>query len=86
MTELQKRQFHKLIDTRQYDSARKMLDKLKAQGDKEAIMLRADMDITYPVTTAQKAAKGVNRIVFYIALGVLALFILVAILTAINLY
>lgn len=86
MTELQKRKFEKLIDTRQYESARKFLDQLVKTGDKEAQALRMDMDITYPVTTAQKAAKGVNRIVFVIALGILALFILVAVLTAIKLY
>lgn len=86
MTTLQKRKMEQLIDRRQYDEARKFLDQLVKQGDKEAQAFRADMDITYPVTTAQKAAKSVNRVVFAIALGVLALFALVAILTAINLY
>jgi predicted Zn-dependent protease len=86
MTTLQKRKMEQLIDRRQYDEARKFLDGLVKQGDKEAQALRADMDITYPVTKVQKAAKGVNRVVFAIALGVLALFALVAILTAINLY
>lgn len=86
MTPLQKRQFEQMIDRRQLDQARKYLDSLIARGDKEAQAFRADMDITYPVTAAQKAAKGANRIVFAIALGILGLFILVAILTAINLY
>lgn len=86
MTPLQKREFERLIDKRQFDSARAYLDRLIKAGDKEASAFRADMDITYPVTTAQKAARGANRIVFAIALGILALFVLVAILTAINLY
>jgi hypothetical protein len=86
MTPLQTRKVEQLIDRRQYDAARAYLDGLAQKGDKDAKAMRADMDITYPVTRAQQAAKGANRIVFVIVLGILALFILVAILTAIKLY
>lgn len=76
MTPLQKRKFEQLIDRRQYDSARKFLDGLAQAGDKEAKTLRLDMDITYPITTAQKAAKGLNRIVFAVMLGIAGIFLL----------
>lgn len=84
MTPLQQRKFEKLIDTRQYDSARTFLDGLIKQGDKEAQALRADMDITYPVTTAQKAAKGVNRLVFATLVGFLGLMLLSLALKALG--
>lgn len=80
MTPLQKRQFEQMIDRRQFETARKYLDRLIAAGDKEAKAFRADMDITYPVTTAQKAAKGLNRIVFAVCLMIAGVFVLSLIL------
>lgn len=80
MTPLQKDKFQRLIATRQYDAARAMLDELKAKGNQEAAELRADMDITYPVTVTEKrvkeAAKWGNRILFGVLLFIAGVFVL----------
>ena len=74
MTPLQTRKVQQMIDHRQYASARQYLYTLKDDTDAKAML--ADMAITYPETKIDKAAKGVNRTVFAVAVGFLGLLLL----------
>lgn len=76
MSPLQQQKFQHLINTGRHAAARTFLDELVRQGDADAQALRADMDITYPVTKSEKAIQGVNRLALYILFAVLALVVI----------
>lgn len=82
MTELQRKKLDNLLNTGRHAAARKFLDELAASGDKDAKTLRADMEITYPVSGMEKADKVARK--FLMSL-VLIICILVIVIVAIAL-
>lgn len=77
MTPNQKQHIQNLMANGRQEQARTLLDRLaKEKNDKDAILMRAELETMYPETKVMKAAKGANKIVFYVLLAIVILLVI----------
>lgn len=80
MTPTQKQHIQTLMANGRQEQARGLLDRLiKEKNDKDAILLRGELESLYPETRVMKGAKAANKIVFYVSLAI-TLFLVAAVI------
>lgn len=80
MTPNQKQHIQTLMANGRQEQARDLLDRLiKEKNDKDAILMRGELETLYPETRVMKGAKAANKIVFYVSLAI-TLFLVAAVI------